>query len=263
LRLSDEGHVLTASHCLNSCFGAQSSERLTEILSARPGQPLQLTCPFIIDGQSVNAEVVVSQRCRLENVRDGRPADNDLNQLSECHVSAGDVTILKVPNEVLRSRPCLPMNFNPPNHGSDVIAMGSPLRTNRRHYGARNADGRSFYFSTGQIINSDQCTLKESPWSSNLRTLRPALPPAVARLRNPRYFQMSADIESGSSGGPVLNSNLEIIGVASSTLTPHSGGHLECAGAQIASSLSGLEPAQWGYPNGMPTIRCVQADTSL
>lgn len=222
--VSDEGHILTAAHCLKTCRE-----------KAGTMQP-PYDCKLKLNGRAVTVEILVAATCKAREVKLARFHSTMLGEarakelLGDC-VGQSDLAILKSKDPV--SFACLPMNTSPPNLGDSVAALGRPMATERAKQspGAKDADGKSLYYSTGKIIKSDSCTRVV-----NGTVMKNIVPNALEGLSH--YLQTTVDLNYNSSGSPMLNQQGQIVGVAAFMFQDKKE---ECRGSTFFERLDGFD----------------------
>lgn len=221
--VSDEGHILTASHCLETCRK-----------DAGTMQP-PYDCKMKINGRTITVEVLVAATCSPDKVRSAQfyltiaGEKRAKEEFGKC-VGQSDLAILKTKDPIPFK--CLPIGLSSSNLGDRVATLGRPAATERakRVPNAKDADGKSRYYSTGEIIKSATCTRI----INGISTQR-IVPEALEGFSH--YLQTTVDMNHKSSGGPLLNQQGQVIGVASFMLQD---GKEECRGSTFFERLDGL-----------------------
>lgn len=187
--VSDEGDILTASHCLGSCKGN--------------------TCDVVINGVKTTATIKFESPCRpFEINRQNRrrnwpgksPKPGELNCLGKT-----DIAIL-TPATLPKQYSCLSIGKNAPI-GDAVYTIGYPAQTTR---GEKDSNGKDVYASYGKVIpKNESCLMKSSPSLLNwlLGYRRGKLIDMGAKYVGPEgidstgRIQTTVDLNHGSSGG--------------------------------------------------------------
>lgn len=196
--VSDDGLLVTASHCVDMC-----------------GEDLS-KCFFTLNGKRVmNIFAVHTQKCPTTEGLSGKCKE------------WRDLALLKIENPPEDFR-CFPIAKTDTNRsGTRVVQIGYPEKTARfNKNGVGDAPG--FYeiaqISIGQTMVSNTCTVKSIGKDFARFKDKKHIAPLVGAQQPihadglgqmPRMIQHTASINHGNSGGPTLNENAEIVGVLS------------------------------------------------
>ncbi|MCB0355483.1 MAG: trypsin-like peptidase domain-containing protein [Bdellovibrionales bacterium] len=122
----------------------------------------------------------------------------DFNDNSRCRKFNLDWINLKLARSVGQG---LTINFNTPKETEKYYLAGFPRKTtDRNSYSAQDSNGKQFYITTGRPrtkVNHLVCSKEPTQYTKDL-------------------FYLTADSAKGMSGGPILNSRGEVIGVYNS-----------------------------------------------
>lgn len=226
--VSDEGHIITANHCLDQC---------SDGLSKGPRQDRPERCIAEIDGHRTIVDVKVTSHCSFREHMGAALGKGP----AKCN-SFNDVAIV-VPRTKLPPRPCLPvaMQFK---EGEAVYTIGHPVQSRR---GKNDSDGRRLYSSFGEIIRpQDQCVMVQNG-SSVEKEKGINQPGSSVRLEGLQgltsgTIQTTVDLLPGNSGGPLVNERGEVIAIASFIEGSKNNFLRECRGATFFSPVSGIHP---------------------
>lgn len=229
--ISDQGHMLTATHCLEGCF---RSKRIRA-----PQRNLQ--CILDIGGKKTKVRVLMMSVCEASQV-----IKESLTGKETCPDEA-DVAVV-LPDSPPASFACLGISTTVANTGDAVMALGHPGYTNRP--GGGNSDGAGMYASYGKVIQQDYCTVTEG----NTTRTHP-----LGGIENTRdhFIQTTVDVVPGSSGGPLINQRGEIVGVTSFITAPHSQ-ERECKGGTFFEPLTSIDgmATRWGSRGEIQSMSC-------
>lgn len=246
--VSDEGHVLTASHCLDSCrFEADGTPSKSK------------RCVIQIKEQILSFEVLKGNACpialkeKVEMLRlAGRATDSYPANCQDQDLT--DYALLKPAlADDLGSYSCLPIAATKPAVGTPVFTMGYPGQSFRAKYqrpGAKDAAGDTLSVSTGLIVDEPTCESRSAALNAFTRFIY-GEEESMARLKIQNVvrtiyrhtLQTTVDAVPGSSGGPLINQAGEVVGVASVIDPWVHNTKKECRGAtffQPVADLSGL-----------------------
>jgi V8-like Glu-specific endopeptidase len=246
--VSDEGHVLTASHCLDTC-------RFTE-----EGLPTGARrCVAQVKDRVLSFEVLKGNSCALpvkQKAEMRKLAGFGVDSLP-ANCQDGDLTdyaVLKPAQpDDLGPFSCLPIAEKKPAVGEAVFTLGYPGPTQRAQAerpSAKDAPGDQLALSTGSIVDSPYCESRSAAtnavsrflFGDGERTAQLKVQDVVRTLFR-HSLQTTVDVSHGSSGGPLIDGQGRVVGVAS-VVDPwvHNEKH-ECRGAtffQPVAELSGL-----------------------
>lgn len=253
--ISDEAHVLLASHCLDHCAKKSLEYRHHQLHDS-------MTCLVTINGVQTQAKVELMSPCSRDEVLLGQMVslmNPKASRGAKCDEYT-DLAILK-PLKMPDDYNCLAMSDRDPNGAENLRLLSTPARTER---GYRDADGKSLQLSEGQVLESDKCMAKAAISVMNRLLLSkvieemPINPLVLKYARSWKLWQTTVDLYSGSSGGPLLNKNSEIVAVASSMAGPVQGKESECKGATFFQPVSGLADAAkaWGGSFKLDQLKC-------
>lgn len=226
--VSDQGHILTASHCAEVCLADPH----------RTGERQNMKCEIEVNGKKVPVRIVTMSPCLAEDRMKAFDAGRD-----DCQ-NEGDIAIL-LPDEPPTEFSCLAMAAAPPAEGEAVYALGYPGKTTRAD---GNSNGTRMYMSYGNVRKSDTC--KKDTTGADVAIKSPA-------IYQKRMIQTTVDIAPGSSGGPLINSNGEVVGVASLVLNKQVAVS-ECAGSTFFESLTHLNAmtTRWRVNDEFRAMKC-------
>lgn len=241
--VSDQGHLMTAGHCLENCsdtkelnsnpYGAYMN--FSGEYGAKKNRPSK--CIAVVDGAETSVDIKMTSECSFEE----HQAAVAIQPPSKCS-NFNEVAII-LPQSKLKNKPCLPVakNFK---EGERVYTIGYPYKTSR---GEWDSDGESQYASFGEIIPySHMCTMIKNTWDSDkFRNVdQPGDVVKFDSLLHPGLIvgtiQTSADVVRGNSGGPLINSNGELIAVASFADTQKNNEFKQCKGSSFFSPVAGI-----------------------
>lgn len=210
--VSDDGTILTASHCLEDC--------------QNPNQNGIPECVVEIDGKRNVVEVNVASPCTYKD----HEKEAALIPPTKCS-RASDVAVI-VPESKL-DHACLPLSSDY-EIGQAVYTVGRPFEPSNR--GKNDVDGIHSYASFGAIIpHNMKCTLVQDSMPDDAKYGKPLggamdMSTDISPAMTDGTIQTTVDILHGSSGGPLINPQGEIIGVASFTSSRYQTRWSECQG---------------------------------
>lgn len=161
--VSDQGHIMTAAHCLDDCsdnekskpnsnsysaYGAYGASGSYGALGSEKERPTK--CIAKIDGVQTTVAVKLTSKCSfLEH-----QAAAGMKPKQKCSESNDTSVIL--PEKKIGEKPCLLISKSF-REGEKVYTIGYPSATSR---GKLDSDGVSQYASFGEIIpHSDECIM--------------------------------------------------------------------------------------------------------
>ncbi len=216
--VSDEGHVLTASHCVDKCANdntpiVNNLDR-HQLLNLNLPKASKSQCKVKIDGVETVVDVKVQSCDTKENFE--ALTKNPKTPEARC-TEMSDVAVI-MPKISFNNHPCVSTAENY-SIGEKIYTVGKPKQT---HRGFKDADGKEVYASFGEIIPAqDKCIvvrqadLLRGTSQPNYILNMPGFSPYSAYRQN--LVQTTLNIFSGNSGGPIINQSGEVIGVASMT----------------------------------------------
>jgi hypothetical protein len=211
--ISDDGAILTASHCFDQCrFYEKDSPR---ILGSAEDQ-----CAVIINGVRQFVQVIKASKCSLASKSKfflDREHSRKIDD--ECAGGISDLAVIRPTNlQSIGEFSCLHTENGNSNFSQSVYAIGFPGKTTGRRPG-KNALGDSLEFSAGNIVDTKRCEYWRYPDAEEAATGSTLQHGDFEfdKLPVPDVIQTAADAVPGSSGGPLVNLQGKIIGVASFT----------------------------------------------
>ena len=187
---SRNGHFSSSFHCLQNCLVASGHYvKIRNKGLVRTDKPFPTRCPISSPDGMKEMKILAAGDCYS---RDTELCSGD-----------SDFVIGRVEGKKTN---CVQVRWQDPKVGEKVISIGTPVETLGRRY---NSDGRRPYFSFGQVIShsTEYC---DEIWIENGKE-------RIEKkfLKNPAigFVRMSADATFGSSGGPVVDANGEVIGL--------------------------------------------------
>lgn len=193
--VSDEGHLLTATHCLDLCEKSQED-----------GNNF---CSLIISKKKIKFQVLLMHPC-ANNIKDTfQGVQGDIKK-AIC-VNQADLALLKPIDFIsLPSFNCLEIDQSSIKISENIFSLGYPAETNRPE--GENSDGNSLYKAIGQVVDAPVCYKSNGQTVDFEKSMNSQW--SVAR-KSGVFIQTTVDNVVGNSGGPLLNSNGKIIGVSS------------------------------------------------
>jgi hypothetical protein len=220
--ISDQGHMLTASHCLQNC----TLEGVRREINVDTGE---VSCLTYMAGKYVKVKVISSSKCdildRWQKVGNTISLGLPLSTLASCDT---DDLALVLPETPPENFFCAPISGRAPALNEKVYAMGAPGATQR--WDGKDSDGMHMYVSNGNVVDTDFCRRKDR------NTGKPGVPRRLRFAEYARkvgYLQVTADSYSGGSGGPLFNMQGEIIGLSAAFDKFHHNETAECPGATL------------------------------
>lgn len=236
--VSDEGHILLASHCLDSCVKFQTNYWTKEYRD-------QLTCDVVVNGKAITAKVELMSGCTLATAENRFKADVQGLKTrigAECKRFI-DLAVIK-PQTPPEDFNCLPLAKRQPSKRDHLLLLSTPGETKR---GVDDADGNKLQLSEGRVIESSKCTVKEQKTLLQKifsRSVRVPIPSHLQKMFN-RWglLQTNVDAAKGSSGGPLINRDVEVTAVSVLQMEPAHSETRECEGATFFQPVSQLGEA--------------------
>lgn len=241
-RISNQGHILTARHCLNECLiqsGAVDEERLfpeegwrsPKLFHFPNGNPA--FCDLEINGIPKRVEVLSASAAfmiPLEQSSLSRYA-RDLHQelMDQNFFHTGDYAIVKDENS--QRQQCRKISMERPIATQEVHYFGFPGQSRGGRPEGRESDGESFLRSDGQVVAS----ITQNP------CIRGSIERLVDKYDRPEIILSTVDILPGASGSSLLNSAGEIVGLLNSSYT--NGAEMYetyCPGSAVAIAVESL-----------------------
>ncbi len=187
---SSEGHFSTSLHCLQNCLLLSGHyDKVINVGLVRTKKPFPVDCPIDSSKGMKKMKILAAGDCYSKN--------------TELCTGDNDFIIGQVEG---KKTECVKVRSSEAKVGESVISIGTPIATTGRRF---NSDGRRAHFSFGHVIshNTEYC---DDIWIENGKeTIEKKF------LKNPAigFVRMSADATFGSSGGPVIDANGEVIGL--------------------------------------------------
>ena len=225
--ISDSGLLLTASHCFDQCrFEKDGRPALLDQYGRRTSGKMVQSCFAVINNQILKLLIVEANSCAIGK-KPGAPGGPSLEKAPEnCqdHDFKDLAVVLPDSREALGDFSCLPVAERKEILGESVFALGYPRGTMRAEMEdpeAKDSDGLNMMVSSGQIVKKMSCdqVIKTSSWldhqlyGSEKRIKKNIDPELQEYISN--FIQTSVDSVGGMSGGPLINSQQEIMGVVS------------------------------------------------
>lgn len=199
--ISDNGHVQTASHCMDKCY----AEGACQILINDKPQNVKMVA-INPCGDKVK---VVAEKMQKKEV----PTEADL----QCTYQ-NDMNIFRL-EQIPEGMKCLPLSDREPGVDENVYTMGYPRKTNRKQNNtlAKDSDGEQMYFSIGKVVKRDYC--EEKVHLPGYKTVRKqSVDLQVIEKIGPDTIQTTIDAVGGNSGGPLIDSTGHVLGTTSFTM---------------------------------------------
>lgn len=220
--VSDQGDILTASHCLESCWQGNSS----------PQFPLK--CSMSVNGNPEELEILAANtKCSIQEILAARE-NKDTN--SPCfNMPSVDIAILRLKNSN-REFKCLKLSDLDPSvlKKTDLFSLGYPSKTARVHpwsNNVKNSKGSGLYYSEGRIHDYEHCYTRDR-----------AEKKVISNLGDVESVPMNIDIVKGSSGGAIISKKTgEVVGVAKAFNSNHHSELKECMGATQFQPINNLK----------------------
>ena len=219
--ISDSGLILTAAHCLSGCVKDAKAKKNGAFVNSQH----EIVCQVAVSGVETAATIKVMGHCPAPDIVESIIAATHPDFQSEMSPAMretckneDEIAIIEPIKKQTKNAHCLPLVFANPAVGEKLATQGYPARTHRldgvdAHHGeAKDAPGGQLTWSTGARIESPTCHLR--PQNPELDEGEDAPMETTDELRG-RFLQTTVDFVKGSSGGPLLNSRGEVVGVAS------------------------------------------------
>lgn len=199
--VSDEGHILTAAHCIDDCiFDNKRGHRVRS-----DGVHI---CQLKVNQDLINVAVLRVPVCKASKKVDLLQNTEHRGSLSKkdfACIGDPDMVIL-LPEDKPEAFSCLPLATEH-KQGDSVSTFGFPRATTRD---TGNSNGEDLYFSEGKILKNHPYCSTGVPGSTPWRLSKSS----HNGMRWFGHIRTDVDVVKGSSGGPLVNSSGEVIGVA-------------------------------------------------
>jgi hypothetical protein len=216
--ISDEGHILTARHCIHGCLIAQGFVQETPLFPEYGWRSPKLYqqnrvahCPVQLDGQEVEVQVLSSGPGFMIPSEQASLAlyDREIHQnfLEQGFLHNGDYALLKV-DSLPRNKKCRSMARQPILNGDPVHYFGYPSASTGRPQG-RNSDGNQLMLAHGEVIPSILQNSCISPDTNQAGRL-------TQTYDRPEIILSTVDILPGSSGSSLLNEQGQVVALINS-----------------------------------------------
>lgn len=241
--VSDVGDILTASHCIDSCLYRADGT---------PKEPRPEKCLAYFAGQPQFFTVLKHSPCRAELAHEALTAKRRGRSVAKYPAAClqepiSDLAVIRLSLPDAFPYTCLPVGEKPPAPGESLIAMAYPEQTERWKHQRRDAldsDGERLQFSSGKIADGKTCSSRWEP-NNSLGQWWYGEGPHETKYPLDQEFQKSfagmipttVDIARGSSGAGLINSENEIVGVASAQDTSVQSARWQCEGASFFQPL--------------------------
>ena len=264
--VSSDGKFLMTSHQLEHCFAEKG---LYDGDGYIHQVPEGLACRFMsTDGITRSFKVKFAQPCKAmvainlsQDILAGRLQADQLTGKQRLCLESKDIALVENMSSQNWAVSCLSHSrtelFAP---GTRVATIGAANATSRR--GLKNTEGKYMTALFGEIVNRDDCFNHYGPDERDYMVAADVgsdIKPQKKLLRG--YVQTDLLINQGSSGGPALNQNGEVIGIiAASLVSPkYSASTSPCVGGTFIVPLSELKKtaASWGVKDFDPnSLKC-------
>lgn len=215
--ISNQGHILTARHCLQKCMFQQglfqniSEQSATEYQVTNKDKLGQLACEVSIDGQmnSVILEATSPGLITRFNSASLQALNPSLFKklVSEGFTSRGDFLVLR-PAHPLKGKKCRALASSDAAVGADVVTIGYPGATARTS--GFNSDGVHATKSEGQISSG----IEENLCLSELSNRDSILMQIGIRFNEDTAVMSTVDAVAGASGSPLFDGQSgDVLGV--------------------------------------------------
>lgn len=230
--VSDDGTILTASHCLDQC-------RFKEDGSSKG----VASCRLKLNGVLQDVQVLKASSCGYMMKRDYLYSLRNQEDVSmypaRCQgEDLDDYAVLKPADPAaLGGFSCLPVGADEAPLDASVFTMGYPSKTSRADTvrDSLDAPGKTLVVSSGKVVDQKTC---DQYWQgSGLMGMIFGREKQIVKTDLPankglgRVLQTTVDAVPGSSGGPLINSSGEVVGVFSHFYSNVHNFSQECTGA--------------------------------
>lgn len=231
--VSDQGHVLTAAHCLKDCLRKANAykQESANVERLKP-EVLPVECPVLISEKPATLNVLATADCLDAGETKALPDPSCVT----LDVALGQIATEFAPVCAVLA-PSVEVQY--------AFALSFPYE---KTYRLRDGDVEEFkqFFSEGELIAfKPTCDKKvkpprypedEQPGSVSLG------PPEVIRayareVALGKQIQMTVDVVKGSSGAPIFDREGRVLGVAKGYAMKRHGTFSECAGATFMAPL--------------------------
>lgn len=240
-RISTQGHVLTARHCLNQCL-INSGQVEPEVLFPDQRGSYQLyhirlnpraRCRFEIDGVEKEVQVIAAGvGFMIPSEERALPRyDETLHRslVERGFIQRSDYAVIREIGP--QSSECLHLSENDALPEELVHYMGYPGASTGR--GEFDSDGSTLLQGRGEVVTSileSSCIEEVSSTEEELRF----------SYEQPEQILSSVDLLPGASGSALLNSNNEIVALLYSTFWPVDRWSEYCSAAAVGLRISYL-----------------------
>lgn len=260
--ISDQGHILLASHCLEGCYEQYlSSAHLEEFEYGSK-------CSATVNGVEVDARVVAMLKCPASHNLRVR-SNHGLQWVSTlpCSAADGDLAVILPRHPPPPDFRCLPLRKGLPKDNEAVFTIGRPARSWRQGT-PLNSNGTDLFLSSGKVVTQPFCMSSgyKNTWIDLIFFGTASVDPGpkvfskevMEAVFSPRLIQTTVDALPGSSGGPLINWAGEVVGVASFMMRDLADDHVECKGATFFDSVSALDAMaeEWGSGDEIANLTC-------
>jgi hypothetical protein len=234
--ISDKGHILTASHCAERCSGAHLQNDFFPLRSFQP-------CLLNINGKNKYYRVVWARRCneaQRYQISERIRAQIKLTEFDEACIKSPDIAILRPVEPETENFNCLNINTRTPKLNEPVFALGFPQITSRNSSTSNfdqlqkgDAPGNQLVASFGKTVKQNYCENKDGPSYTRKKIFQ-----KHHEKINENFIQTTVDVARGSSGSALINTDGDIVGVASYLTLPEHQLSSECVGNSFFSPIS-------------------------
>lgn len=234
---SDQGHMLTAAHCVEGCLSAQGVYQAglqgSTLDTAKLGAA---ECTIDVNGVPTKAKVLAVSRCKFDEAWGGVKA-----------CSGVDYAVLKIdPVPGAQASHCLDVAVDAPTAGASVSALSYPPQTQRKPVDerARDVTDHAQYMALGKVIEPrTTCLLKSNQGDQWVDIAIPQIVERMQeRVRAGALLQTSVDMVKGASGAGLFDvASGQIVGIGSTMgRVKVQGTYSECQGATFFTSTAAM-----------------------